>query len=283
MSVSDPSSNPLLPRPPAPRVKRLRPVHRPLPFVTARVVTALILREMTSTYGRKPGGYLWAVLEPVAGIALMSWVFSLALRKPQLGTDFMMFYATGMMPFWVVTQVSARVSQSLRYSRQLLTYPRVTVLDALVARYVLNIMLLLLVSYLVIGGTRLVKDTGTMVDLPRVMLGFAMAASLAAGIGSLNCVLMTAFPLYGTFWGIATRPLMILSGVILMVDGLPRPYRSWLLWNPIVHVVAEVRAGFYFGYHPSFVSPVYVFGVSMVLLVAGILFTWRFHREALEP
>ena len=281
MSVSDPSS-PLPPLTPGPRARRLRPVHRPLPFVTARVVTALILREMTSTYGRKPGGYLWAVLEPVAGIAILSWVFSLALRKPALGTDFTMFYATGMMPFWVVTQVSARVSQSLRYSRQLLSYPRVTVIDALVARYVLNVMLLLLVSYLVIGGTRILKDTGTMVDLPRIMLGFAMAAALAAGIGALNCVLTTAFPLYGTAWGIVTRPLMILSGVLLLVDHLAEPYRSWLLWNPIVHVVAEVRAGFYFGYHPSFVSPAYVFAVSLVLLVAGVLFTWRFHRQALE-
>ncbi len=267
---------------PASRTPRLRPVHRPVPFVTLRVVVALILREMTSTYGRKPGGYVWAILEPVAGIALLTWIFSLFARNPGLGTDFPMFYATGMMPFWIFAQVSSRVSQSLRYSRQLLAYPRVTVLDALAARYLLNIMLQLLIAYLVLGAIRLLNDTGTTLVLPRVMLGFAMAAVLAAGIGAFNCVLMTAFPLWQTAWSIISRPLVLLSGVIFMIEDIADPMRTYLTWNPLVHAVAEVRAGFYFGYHPDYVSPAYVFGVSLVLLVAGMLLTWRFYREALE-
>ncbi len=272
MSLLDPSR----------RAPRLRPVHRPVPFVTLRVVTALILREMTSTYGRKPGGYAWAILEPVAGIALLSWIFALVARNPPLGTDFAMFYASGMMPFWIFTQVSSRVSQSLRYSRQLLAYPRVTVLDALAARYLLNIVLQLLIAYLVLGGIRVLVDTGTTVVLPRILLGFAMAAALAAGVGAFNCVLMTAFPLWQTAWAIINRPLVLVSGVVFMIEDIPEPVRSYLTWNPLVHVVAEVRAGFYFGYHPDYVAPAYVLGVSLVLLVVGMLLTWRFYREALE-
>jgi len=261
---------------------RLRPVHRPIPFVTLRVVVALILREMTSTYGRTPGGYAWAVLEPVAGVVIMAWIFSLGLRHPALGTNFAIFYATGIMPFWVFTQVSSAVSQSLRYSRQLLSYPRVTVLDALLARFILNVMLQLLISYIIIAGIRLVNDTGTTLVLPRILLGFAMAAALAAGIGVFNCVLMTAFPLWQSAWSIATRPLMLLSGVIFMIEKVPEPWRGYLEWNPLVHVVAEVRAGFYFGYHPDYVSPAYVFLVSFVAMALGVFFTWRFYREALE-
>lgn len=272
MSLLDPSS----------RAPRLRPVHRPMPLVTVRVVTALVLREMTSTYGRKPGGYVWAILEPVAGIALLTWIFSVLVRTPPLGTDFAMFYASGMMPFWIFNQVSSRVSQSLRYSRQLLAYPRVTVLDALAARYFLNLMLQLLIAYLVLGGIRLLNDTGTTLLLPRVMLGLAMAAALAAGLGAFNCVLMTAFPLWQTAWSIISRPLVLISGVVFMIEDIPRPMQDYLTWNPLVHVVAEVRAGFYFGYHPDYVSPAYVFGVSLVLLAVGLLLTWRFYREALE-
>lgn len=267
---------------PAANLPRLRPVHRPLPFVTTRVVLALILREMTSTYGRKPGGYLWAILEPVAGIMLLSWIFSLGLRHPALGTDFAIFYATGMMPFWVFTQVSAKVAQSLRYSRQLLAYPRVTVLDALVARFLLNLMLQMLIAYIVIATIRMVNDTGTTLVLPRILLGFAMATALAAGVGVFNCVLMTAFPLWVSAWSIVTRPLLLMSGVVLMIETIPQPWQGYLTWNPLVHVVAEVRAGFYFGYHPDYVSPSYVFAVSFIALAAGLLFTWRFYREALE-
>ena len=47
-----------------------------------RTVLALMLREMATTYGRSAGGYLWAILDPVLGIALLSVLFSLALRHP---------------------------------------------------------------------------------------------------------------------------------------------------------------------------------------------------------
>ena len=47
-----------------------------------RIVMALMLREMATTYGRSAGGYLWAILEPILGIALLSVIFSLALARP---------------------------------------------------------------------------------------------------------------------------------------------------------------------------------------------------------
>ena len=56
---------------------------------------ALIIREMATTYGTSPGGYLWALLEPVAGIALLTFVFTLALDTPPLGQNFAFFYASG--------------------------------------------------------------------------------------------------------------------------------------------------------------------------------------------
>ena len=42
-----------------------QPQLRPPRVQTFRTISALIMREMQTTYGRSPGGYLWAVLEPV--------------------------------------------------------------------------------------------------------------------------------------------------------------------------------------------------------------------------
>lgn len=46
---------------------KLRPVSKQMPFATFRTVMAMVLREMTATYGRTPGGYIWAIIEPVGG------------------------------------------------------------------------------------------------------------------------------------------------------------------------------------------------------------------------
>ena len=262
---------------------QLRSVHRQMRFATARVVAALVLREMTTTYGRKPGGYVWSILEPIAGIALMTWLFTAAgFRSPALGTNFAIFYATGLLPFYVFTNVSQKVAQSLSYSRQLLAYPRVTVVDALAARYLVNLMTQLLVAYLVLAGLRVLMDTGTQLVPGRVVLGFAMAAALAAGIGTLNCFLMSMFPLWATAWSVLTRPLVFISGVMFLVDSISPEWRPYLLWNPLVHIISEVRSGFYHGYEPSYVSPAYVFGLALVTGLAGLLFLWRFHRDILE-
>ena len=96
---------------------------------TLRTIGALFIREMSTTHGRNAFGYAWAVLEPVAGIALLSLVFSLAFRSPSLGTNFPLFYASGLLPFMAYMDVSQKVAQSIRFSRQLIFYPGVTFVD----------------------------------------------------------------------------------------------------------------------------------------------------------
>jgi len=103
-----------------------------------RTISALVLREMATSYGRSPGGYLWAVAEPVAGIALLTFIFSLGFQAPPIGSNFALFYASGLVPFLVYADVSTKVSQSINFSAPLLTYPRVTLADAVLARALLN-------------------------------------------------------------------------------------------------------------------------------------------------
>ena len=64
-----------------------------------RVVSALVVREMGTSFGRSAGGYFWAVVEPLGGIVLLAIAFSMALSTPPMGTSFMLFYATGIVPF----------------------------------------------------------------------------------------------------------------------------------------------------------------------------------------
>ena len=50
---------------PTPGKSRLVPVSRPAPLRSLRVIAALMMREMTTTFGRSQLGYLWVVLEPI--------------------------------------------------------------------------------------------------------------------------------------------------------------------------------------------------------------------------
>lgn len=258
---------------------RLRPVHKVPRFATLRTVTALILREMASTYGRRPGGYLWAVLEPVGGIAAITILFSLFLRTPPLGTNFAMFYATGLLPFLMFTNINAKLATALNYSRQLLAYPRVTIADALIARIVLHAVTQVIVTIVVLGAILLLFDTGTTFVIDKIVIAGLMAVGLGTGWGILNCLLVSVVPFWQGVWSVLTRPLLLISGVIFVYHSIPMPFRDWLWYNPLIQVVGMMRAGFYPNYDASYVSVTYVAAVSLIPAVLGMLFLRRYYRD----
>lgn len=253
---------------------RLRPR-----FTSLRSIGALILREMNTSYGRSPGGYLWAVLQPLGGIFILVLIFSTGFRSPPIGSNFAIFYATGLLPFFLFMDVSVKLGQALNYSRQFLAYPRITFMDAIIARLVLNTLTQLLVSYVVLFGILTAFETRTTLDVDRIAMAYSMAISFAIGTGVMNCFLMARFPVWQQVWSIITRPLFIISGIFFLYDAIPEPYRSYIWYNPLIQVTGELRAAFYVSYEATYVSPGYVFGISLGLTVFGLLFLRRYHKE----
>lgn len=267
-----------IPPPPDPKLKSIAKQQR---FASMRTIMAMILREMATSYGRSPGGYLWAILEPAAGVLLLTLLFSLAFRSPPLGQNFAIFYASGIVPFMAFSDISSKMATSLKYSKQLLAYPRVTFMDALLGRFILNFLTQLLVSYVIFTGILLLYETRATLDFPGIGLAYAMMAVLSFGIGTLNCFLFLSFPLWERAWSIITRPLAIVSGIIFLIDPIPEPYRSYLWYNPLVHIVGEMRKSFYISYSGDYVSPAYVFGIGLGCTAIGLFFLRRYYRDIL--
>lgn len=254
----------------------------PKPPGTVRTILALMLREMSTTYGKSAMGYLWAILEPVAGLMLMSIIFSLAFRAPPMGTNFALFFATGFLPFTAYLDISGKVAVAVRFSKQLLFYPGVTFIDTLFARFFMAMLTNIMVGMVVLPAILILYSIDVILDPMAIALGYAMTLALALGVGTLNCFLLSMFPVWERTWAILNRPLFILSCVIFMFDTVPQPYRDWLWWNPLVHVVGQVRSGIYATYDANYVSPLYVFGVSMVTFVLGLILLRRYYREILN-
>lgn len=251
----------------------------PRRHATLRTISALMLREMSTTYGRSALGYLWAILEPVAGILLLTAVFSLMVRSPALGTNFALFYASGFMPFMAYSDISQKVSVALRFSKPLMFYPGVTFFDALTARFLMNGMTQIMVSGIVLGATVAMSGVDLLFDPIALAHGFFMAFTLAAGIGTLNCYLLSVYPVWERAWAVLNRPMFIISGIFFLPESIPSPYREWLLWNPLVHVVGEVRKGIYTTYDAAYVNPLYVYTISLVTLSLGLLLLRRYNRD----
>ncbi|WP_233270663.1 ABC transporter permease [Chachezhania sediminis] len=247
-----------------------------------RAIVALMLREMSTRYGRTPGGYLWAVLEPLAAILVLSLGFSLLLRSPPLGTSFILFYATGYTPFNLYQSLSNSVARSLNFSRALLRYPAVTWVDSVLARFLLNTLTGILVSFLLLGGILATLDTRVVIDPVPVIEAMGLSMLLGLGVGVLNCALMGLFPIWEVAWSVITRPLFIASGILFLYDSLPAGAQAILWYNPLMHIVGLMHSGFYPIYTPSYVSFAYVIFCALATLSTGVLLMGRYHRDILN-
>ncbi|WP_245298775.1 ABC transporter permease [Pseudotabrizicola sediminis] len=261
------------------------PMDRPRPrrsWATFRTVSALMLREMSTRYGRSPGGYSWALLEPVGAIIVMAVGFGLMFSGPPLGSDFLLFYATGYMPFSLYQSVANTTARSLSFSRPLLMYPAVTWMDALLARFILNALTGVLVTIIIFWGILAVSDTTTILDLPTIALAMGLSALLGLGLGTMNCYLGARIEVWDIAWSILSRPLFIVSGVFFIYEGVPAAAQEVLYYLPWMHISGLTRAGFYPTYRPEYVSVLYVLLWSLLPLCFGLLLLRRYHKDLLN-
>lgn len=243
---------------------------------------ALMLREMSTTYGRSPGGYAWAILEPVAAIALLSVAFQFAFRSPALGGNFPFFFATGYLPFAMSLEIMNKIGASLRFSKALLAYPAVQFVDAVIARSILAVLTNLIVMGIVLTAILVIYDINSIIDPGSIALSLVMAVALGFGIGCMNCYLFSDFPAWERVWQVLTRPLVLVSGVIFLFDTMPTVIQSMMWYNPLTHVVGAMRRGFFSTYDAPYVDPVYIFSISLVSGAFGLLLLYRHHKNLMD-
>lgn len=251
-------------------------------FASLRAITALMLREMSTRYGKSAGGYVWAILEPLAAIIILGIGFSLLMRSPSLGSSFLLFYATGFLPFNLYQSLSVVIARSINFSRPLLFYPTVTWVDAVIARLILNTLTNVLVAYLLLAIILAMTDTRTVLDLQPILISMALAMVLGLGVGVLNCAIMGLVPVWDTIWSVATRPLFLASGVIFLYEDMPTVAKNILWFNPLLHITGIMRTGFYPMYTPQYISVLFVIICSLVTLAFGLLILGRYHRDILN-
>ncbi|ASY60255.1 ABC transporter permease [Sinorhizobium sp. CCBAU 05631] len=236
-----------------------------------RVVGALLVREMATRFGSKPGGYVWALLDPAAHILLMTFIFRAIARAPALGTSFVLFFATGYIAFQFYQAMTSYLNSAVRANKALLSYPNVAPIDTIVARFILQVCTTTLVAVIVLGTIVATMRVDTNLHWPAILEAIAMACLFGLGVAMINAVLFLKYPLYEQVFSIVNRPLFLISGVFFLPDSIPAPYRDLVLINPLVHVIMGFRKGFYPEYRAIGLDMTYLYGIAFLTLFAGML------------
>lgn len=236
---------------------------------TGQIIFALVLREIRTRYGRNRLSFLWALIEPLAHIAVLATFFYLANRSnPPLGTSFVLFYFTGVQPFLLFSQIAQKAGNSVLSSRGLLQLPQVTPMDIICAKAIVETLIVIFIILAFGLGLSAFGVSGFPVQPLYLIAAFALAALLGLGAAHLLAVIKEAGRAFDVLFSVVFRVLYLSSGVFFLPANLPQWVRDILLWNPCLHIVDMWRRGYYEHYTAPYLDPLYV--VVWVIICLGL-------------
>lgn len=211
--------------------------------VQRAVLFALIVRELRTRFGRYRLGYFSAVLEPIAHVLLLSFIFSLRGRGDMGGIELPVLIITGIVPFILFRTIITRAMSAVEANSGLFGYRQVKPLDAALARVVLECLIHAGVLVLLFAGAAYFGYRATVRDPLTALAALGLLTGLGAGCGLIACAFACRYEVTKRIVPVLLRPLYFLSGVFYTLEAVPAEVHVYLLWNPVLHAIELFRAG----------------------------------------
>lgn len=248
----------------------------------ARVIHALMMRETLSRYGEHKMGFLWALIEPVLFVTLFVAMMSAMRSDSPGGMPLIPFMIAGIVPFTMFRNPMSEMKGAIGQNRSLLGFPQVSTFDVIIARGLLEGAVLLFVFVLMLAMAQLIGYEFR-VENPLGVLATCVALwIMGCGMGFILACTTPIIPSVGQVTGLLLgRPLMVTSGLFFTAESVPEPFRTWLLYNPIMHLLELLRSYFFYEFESSHGSWIYAGSWVVGSLVFGLLLHQALRRRAI--
>lgn len=235
-----------------------------------RIIAALILRETRATFGTSRFGYLWAIITPAGGVAVLVIIFSAISRQPPFGESFALFFATGLFTLEMFRKLGDSLMTVFEANKALLTYPPIREPDVLFARAALIGVTYALIMGIFFSGLIAAGLAGFPAHPAELMTAFFVTFLLGFGFGATNSIIASLWDSWRHVVKIITRPLFIISAVFYVPSYMPPQIVAVLKWNPVLHAIEWMRNGYYPNYDSRVLDKSYILSIAVILIFIGL-------------
>lgn len=246
--------------------------------VQARVINALLMREILTRYGRHNIGFMWMFAEPMMftlGIAAL-WSFS---RIGHAGMPIIPFAITGYSSVLLWRNMPNRCNGAIEPNLALMYHRNVKVIDIYASRLLLEFLgvtmsfVILSIIFIAIGWMPLPED------VLKIFTGWFMLAWFGFGLAITIGALSELSEIIEKIWHPITYLLFPLSGAVFMVEWLPESTRKFILYIPMVHGVEILREGYFGSAIHAHYSIAYLSTICLCLTLLGLFLTQEVGRR----
>jgi ABC-2 type transport system permease protein/capsular polysaccharide transport system permease protein len=239
--------------------------------INGRIISALLVREMLTRYGRHNIGFLWLFVEPMLftlGVTAL-WTATKSVHGSDL--PIVAFALTGYSSVLLWRNMPGRCIGALWANLSLMYHRNIKVLDIYLARLLLEF-----------GGATISFATLALVfvafgilelpeDFLQVVAGWMLLAWFGAALAILLGALSHQSELVDKLWHPTSYLLFPLSGAAFLVDALPKFAQEIVLYIPTVHGVELVREGWFGSLARAHYDINYLVSCNLVLSVAALM------------
>lgn len=238
--------------------------------IQARVIHALLMREILTRYGRHNIGFLWLFVEPMlftAGVTTL-WTVTKAVHGSDL--PIVAFALTGYSAVLLWRNMPARCIGAIEPNLALMYHRNVRVIDIFAARLLLEA-----------GGATISFATLSLlliyagwldppVDILTVAAGWLLTAWFGASLAMFLGALAERSELVEKLWHPISYLAFPLSGAAFTVSALPPAARQYILYVPMVNGVEIVRQGYFGDKFHAIYDADYLIGCCITLTLLAL-------------
>lgn len=243
----------------------------PSPLKHLKIVSALMMREMSTRFGREGLGFAWIVLEPLAFCVGVLILWSFTKPKYEHGIAVAAFMMTGYMCLINMRHMISYSMAALQSNIGLMHHRQIKPLHIFISRNALEF-LGTTTAFIVVYAALLAIDQ---VELPKnyllVYTGWGLLSWMGMGIALIMAGLAMRFEMLERIVGLITYILMPLSGVFFMIAWLPPKIQEVYLYLPLPHPIEMLRAGVFGEFIETHYSGWYALVWGSIFNVVGFL------------
>ena len=229
----------------------------------------MFLREALYRLFHRRAAWLWLLLEPIAHIAFLMFIFTVLGMRVIGGVQAGVWIMVGLLGFFMFKRTMTLAMAGVGMAKPLFAYRQVKPVDAVLVRAATEGLLMLAISVVLLLAASLLGLSVWPDDWLGVLAAFLGLWLLGLGLGLMLSVPRELVHEVGEIVYMAMTPLYLFSGVMFPLATVPQPYRDWLALNPIAHGVEAMRLGFVSHYATfpglDFIYP-YIFALVTILL-----------------